>query len=86
MLWNKKCSIFCLCISIWGTIQLLVMGVCLSLNALAFVDHLKLDETYDSVEDFRSDSDSVYQEVAVRFYATAALYGVFAMVSLICIR
>ncbi|XP_034110658.1 ribonuclease kappa [Drosophila nasuta] len=83
---NKKCSIFCLFISIWGLIQLLVMGVCCSFNALAFVTHLPLAENYDNLQEFRSDSDRLYKDVALRFYATAALYGVFATLSLLCIR
>ncbi|KAH8300255.1 hypothetical protein KR044_012211 [Drosophila immigrans] len=83
---NIKFAIFCLIISIWGTIQLVVMGVCLSMNALAFVHSLPLDDSFDSLEEFRIESDRVYKEAALRFYVTAALYGVFAVMSLICIR
>ncbi|KAH8395371.1 hypothetical protein KR222_003021 [Zaprionus bogoriensis] len=83
---NKKCSIFCLFMSIWGTIQLLLMGLFCNLNSVAFVEFLPLKENYNSLQEFRDDADRIYWEVALRCYVTAILYGFFAVISLVCIR
>ncbi|XP_034475974.1 ribonuclease kappa [Drosophila innubila] len=83
---NKKCSLFCLFISVWGTIQLLLMGVFFSTHSLAFIPYIPVKDSYDSLDEFREDADVAFNEVAYRCYASAVLYGLFAILSLICIR
>ncbi|XP_017958695.1 ribonuclease kappa [Drosophila navojoa] len=84
MLCGKKCSLFCLFLSIWGTIQLLLMGMSYSLNSMGMFQTLPLKETYKSLQQFRTECDRLNRTLALRCYVSAILYALFAFCSYIC--
>lgn len=83
---NKKCSIFCLVISIWGIIQLILMGIFYNLNAVSFLDLVPLKTKYNSLDEFRNEADDLYKDLAVRCYVSAIVYGLFVVISLLCLQ
>ncbi|EDW01253.1 GH20554 [Drosophila grimshawi] len=82
---GKKCSLFCLVISIWATIQMLLMGIAYTTNSLTFIHSLPLAEHYGSLEEYRSEADRLYGMLALRCYVTAFLYGCIALISYVCL-
>ncbi|XP_023167250.2 ribonuclease kappa [Drosophila hydei] len=84
MICGKKCTLFCLLISIWGAIQLVLMGMSYSLNSLSLIDTLPLKEHYTSLKEFRTDADRLFGDLAIRCYIAAILYALFAIASYLC--
>ncbi|EDW73770.1 uncharacterized protein Dwil_GK19636 [Drosophila willistoni] len=86
MLCGKKTAIFFLLISIWGTIQLSLMGIFYAMKSVALIEDIPVDENYSSLEDFQKDSDEAFQAVAVRCFVTAVIYLCTAIICFICLR
>ncbi|BFG06494.1 ribonuclease kappa [Drosophila madeirensis] len=82
---GPKCSFFCLFISVWGVIQLTLMGIFFLTHSLTLVDDLPLTLLSHSLERFKFDADVAYFTVAIRCFATAFLYLCFGILSIYCI-
>lgn len=83
---NRKCSVFCLFMSIWGIIQCLLMGAFYQVKSLGLVEYLPLKDHYKTLDEFQQEADGLFQKAAIRCYVSGIVYGFFVVLCLVCIR
>ncbi|ODN02203.1 Ribonuclease kappa [Orchesella cincta] len=75
---GPKLSLCCLLLSIWGVIQLALMGVFFYIKSVALVEDLPLEEEYKPTEEdmknFYGDVDRAYSQNAFNCWIAACLY------------
>lgn len=62
------------------------MGIFYNMNAIAFLEFLPLKSNYNSLDEFRNEADVLYKGLAVRCFVSAIVYGLFVVISLVCIQ
>ena len=62
---GPKLSLCGVVLSIWGIIQLSIMGVFFYINSVALIEDINLEETYTSMDRLRTDMDKGYQQNAL---------------------
>lgn len=80
---TRKCSLFCLFMSSWGFLMLIVLGACFSVKSLVLIHDLPLGHSFSGPEDFKGNADVAYSVVALRCFVTAIVYLVFVVISAI---
>ncbi|KAH8290833.1 hypothetical protein KR054_006301 [Drosophila jambulina] len=78
---GRRCSLFCLFMSTWAFLMLIILGVCFSINSLVLVEDVPLHGSFSSPEHFKKRADEAYSLVALRCYVTAIVYLAFVVVS-----
>jgi len=78
---GPKLSLCGLIVSIWGIIQLLLMGVFYYIHSVALVEDLPLDEHYESPQDFYAAVDRAYSQNALNCWIAALMYVATLVVS-----
>ncbi|XP_058464099.1 ribonuclease kappa [Malaya genurostris] len=71
---GPKLSLCGLIISVWGIIQLLLMGFFYFINSVALIEDLPLKEHYDSPQDFYAAADRAYSQNAYNCWIAACIY------------
>ncbi|XP_077284384.1 ribonuclease kappa [Arctopsyche grandis] len=71
---GPKCSLCCLLLSIWGIIQLVLMGAFYYIRSVALLEDLPLEEHYESVSAFYTAADSAYEQNAYNCWIAACIY------------
>jgi len=71
---GPKLSLCGVVLSIWGIIQLSIMGVFFYINSVALIEDINLEESYSSMDRLRTDMDKGYQQNALNCWIAALLY------------
>jgi len=73
---GPKLSLCCLLLSVWGVVQLGLMGIFFYMKSVALVDDLLLGENYGpkDVDQFYADVDQAYSQNAFNCWIAACLY------------
>ncbi|XP_044778474.1 ribonuclease kappa isoform X2 [Drosophila simulans] len=59
---GPKLSLCGLIISVWGIVQLVLMGLFFYINSVALIEDLPLEEEYHSLEDFYAAANRAYNQ------------------------
>ncbi|PZC83174.1 ribonuclease kappa [Helicoverpa armigera] len=78
------CGICCSLISVWGIIQLTLMGIFYYVEAVTLLEDVEAEE-YDDYEDYIHKTEHNYAAVARNCWIAAAIYLVFLALSYTCI-
>ncbi|XP_037069885.1 ribonuclease kappa-B-like [Pollicipes pollicipes] len=78
---GPKLSLCGLIVSVWGIIQLSIMGGLFMWNSVGLIEDLGLEEHYDTAEELYSDADKAYKNIAYNCWIAAAIYLVTMVVS-----
>ena len=71
---RPKLSLCGVVLSIWGIIQLSIMGVFFYINSVALIEDINLEERYESMDRLRTDMDKGYHQNAINCWIAALLY------------
>ncbi|KAH8309596.1 hypothetical protein KR059_012108 [Drosophila kikkawai] len=82
----RRCSQFCLFMSTWAVLMLIILGACFSIHSLVLVGDLPLSGQFGSPDEFKESADEAYSKVAMRCYVTGIVYLVFLVISAIVIH
>ncbi|XP_070566320.1 ribonuclease kappa-B-like [Ptychodera flava] len=75
---GPKASVCCLITSVWGVVMLIVMGICLRFNALAFIEDLTLPPP----ENYNPETlHEVYVQASTNCFIAAGIYVLFLLLS-----
>ncbi|XP_071955674.1 ribonuclease kappa-B-like [Antedon mediterranea] len=70
---GPKLSTCCLILSVWGVVMLLLLGIFFEMNAVTFIEDVKVD--LNDTEDLTKEKlEEAYHKVAVNCFIAAALY------------
>ena len=72
---GPKLSLCGVVLSIWGIIQLSIMGVFFYINSVALIEDINLEESYESMDRLRTDMDKGYQQNALNCWIAGNHYG-----------
>jgi len=79
---GPKFSICCTMISVWGVIQLLLMGIFFSIKSPAFIEDLSIPEdAHHDPTEFIDALDKSYAQIALNCYIAAGMYAATLVVS-----
>ncbi|EDS25706.1 salivary secreted ribonuclease [Culex quinquefasciatus] len=78
---GPKLSLCGLIISVWGIIQLLLMGVFYYIHSVALIEDLPLEAHYPTPADFYAAADRAYSQNAYNCWIAACIYVVTLVVS-----
>ncbi|KAK4312290.1 hypothetical protein Pmani_016271 [Petrolisthes manimaculis] len=79
---GPKCSLCCALTSVWGIVQLTLMGIFFWIRSPAFLEDLVIPEhAHDSAEGYLTAMDDSFHTIAINCGVAAALYGVTLVVS-----
>ena len=78
---GPKLSLCGLILSVWGIIQLTLMGVFYYIRSVALLEDLPLEENPPSIEHFISEVERGYNQNAMNCWIAALLYVVTLVVS-----
>lgn len=78
---GPKLALCGLLISVWGIIQLALMGVFFYIHSVALVEDLLLDDHYDNAEDFYKAADEAYSKNAKNCWIATGLYVITLLFS-----
>ncbi|XP_065569762.1 ribonuclease kappa-B-like [Artemia franciscana] len=73
---GPKLSLFGLIVSVWGIIQLSLMGMFFYTHSVAFAEDLGLEHPYDDYEKFQTDADAKFLQNALNCWIAACIYVV----------
>ncbi|XP_022650025.1 ribonuclease kappa-like [Varroa jacobsoni] len=76
---GKKCAVFCSVLSAWGVIMLVLLGIFLHTNSVAFAEDLEVHAT--SKPDFLAEINRKYKAAAQNCWIAACLYVVTLVIS-----
>ncbi|XP_028043117.1 ribonuclease kappa-like [Bombyx mandarina] len=85
MVFSYNCANCCMIISVWGTIQLIIMGTLYKKEMLTLLDDVEAEE-YRNYEDFIKKTHENYQKVARNCWIAASIYFVVFIISYICVK
>lgn len=72
---GPKLSLCCMLISIWGVIQLTIMGVLYYVHSVGLFDDLGLEgEEFDDIKEFYTRVDNEYEHAAYNCWIAACLH------------
>ena len=72
---GPKLSLCGVVLSIWGIIQLSIMGVFFYINSVALIEDINLEESYESMDRLRTDMDKGYQQNALNCWIAGNHHG-----------
>ncbi|OXA55261.1 Ribonuclease kappa-B [Folsomia candida] len=80
---GPKLSLCCLLLSVWGVIQLSLMGVFFYMRSVALFEDLQVGEEYgpNDLVEFFTDVDQAYTQGAYNSWIAACLYVITFLVS-----
>ncbi|XP_044252533.1 ribonuclease kappa-B-like [Tribolium madens] len=79
---GTKLSLCCAVLSVWGIVQLGLMGVFFYIHSLAFVEDLPVGfGEKDTIEGFYDKVDTAYTQVAYNVWIAAGLYAIVLAIS-----
>ncbi|XP_022815609.1 ribonuclease kappa-like [Spodoptera litura] len=78
---GPKLSLCGLVLSVWGIIQLTLMGVFYYIRAVALLEDLPLEEHHHSMESFITNVETGYTQNAYNCWIAALLYVITLVVS-----
>jgi len=78
---GPKLSLCGVVLSVWGIIQLSLMGVFFYINSVALIEDINLKEQYTDLKELRKEIDAGYQQNAFNCWIAALLYLVTLCVS-----
>ncbi|CAG9799178.1 unnamed protein product [Chironomus riparius] len=78
---GPKLSLCGLIISVWGIIQLLLMGVFYYIHSVALIEDLPIEEHYKTPSEFYAAADRAYSQNAMNCWIAALIYVVTLAVS-----
>ncbi|XP_043237358.1 ribonuclease kappa-B-like isoform X1 [Amphibalanus amphitrite] len=79
---GPKCSLCGLIVSVWGIIQLSIMGGLFMWNSIGLIEDLGLEEHYDTTEELYKAADDAYSSIAYNCWIAAAIYLVTLVISM----
>jgi len=79
---GPKLSLCGVIISVWGIIQLSIMGGLFMWKSVGMIEDLGLEEHYATPEELYSAADSAYTNIAYNCWIAAAIYLVTAVISI----
>ncbi|XP_044735394.1 ribonuclease kappa-like [Chrysoperla carnea] len=71
---GPKLSLCGLLISIWGVIQLVLMGLFYYVKSVALIEDLGIEEKFENINDFYAEADKRYTQSAYNCWIAACLY------------
>lgn len=71
---GPKLSLCTLLISIWGIIQLSIMGLLYYVNSVALIEDIGLKEHFSSAKEFYDEADKAYSQTAYNCWIAACIY------------
>ncbi|XP_055309731.1 ribonuclease kappa [Sitodiplosis mosellana] len=78
---GPKLSLCGLILSVWGIIQLTLMGIFYYVHSVALIEDLPLKHTYERPSDFYTDADKAYSQNALNCWIAACIYVLTLVVS-----
>ncbi|RZC37047.1 hypothetical protein BDFB_011545 [Asbolus verrucosus] len=78
---GPKLSLCCLILSVWGVIQLSLMGLFFHVHAVALAEDIVVDANVTDVEKFYEEVDEGYTRGAQNCWLAAAMYAITLLVS-----
>ncbi|XP_055838297.1 ribonuclease kappa [Episyrphus balteatus] len=78
---GPKLSLCGLIISVWGIIQLTLMGLFFYIHSVALIEDLPLEEKYDNIDDFYSAANAAYNQNAYNCWIAACIYVLTLLLS-----
>uniref|UniRef100_T1D5L0 Putative salivary secreted ribonuclease n=1 Tax=Psorophora albipes TaxID=869069 RepID=T1D5L0_9DIPT len=78
---GPKLSLCGLIISVWGIIQLLLMGVFYYIHSVALIEDLPLEEHYATPKEFYAAADRAYSQNAYNCWIAACIYVLTLVIS-----
>ncbi|GAB6019602.1 hypothetical protein CHUAL_001167 [Chamberlinius hualienensis] len=79
---GPKCSLCCTIVSIWGIIQLSIMGGFFYTHSVALSEDLGLDANMTDMNAFYAAVDTAYENQAYKCWVAVAVYIVTLLLSL----
>ncbi|KAJ6641192.1 Ribonuclease kappa [Pseudolycoriella hygida] len=79
---GPKLSLCGLIISVWGIIQLTLMGVFYYIHSVALIEDLPLEEHYSDPAEFYAAADMAYSQNAYNCWIAACIYIVTLVLSI----
>jgi len=84
-IFSRNLSVCCACLSVWGIIQLVVMGVLFTNKAVAFSEDLGIEIEHNeprNFEEFYGDVNRKYNYSANNCWVAAGIYALVFLLSL----
>ncbi|KAG4067516.1 hypothetical protein HA402_005288 [Bradysia odoriphaga] len=78
---GPKLSLCGLIISVWGIIQLTLMGVFYYIHSVALIEDLPLEEHYSDPNKFYAAADAAYSQNAYNCWIAACIYVLTLLLS-----
>ncbi|XP_014095735.1 ribonuclease kappa-B [Bactrocera oleae] len=78
---GPKLSLCGLIISVWGIIQLVLMGVFFFIHSVALIEDLPIAEDFTSVEEFYNAANRAYNQNAYNCWIAACIYVLTLLLS-----
>ncbi|XP_055920007.1 ribonuclease kappa [Eupeodes corollae] len=78
---GPKLSLCGLIISVWGIIQLTLMGLFFYIHSVALIEDLPLAENYETIGDFYSAANAAYNQNAYNCWIAACIYVLTLLLS-----
>ncbi|EDW01432.1 ribonuclease kappa [Drosophila grimshawi] len=78
---GPKCSLCGLIISVWGIVQLVLMGLFFYIHSVALIEDLPLEEKYSSLEEFYTAANNAYTQNAYNCWIAACIYVLTLLLS-----
>ncbi|KAG6451194.1 hypothetical protein O3G_MSEX006973 [Manduca sexta] len=79
------CAIYCMLLSIWAVIQLVLMGIFYKMETLVLIEDVEPEE-YTDYDDFIAKTKANYSIVAINCWIAAVIYLIFIGISYLGIK
>ncbi|EDW09727.1 hypothetical protein AWZ03_008853 [Drosophila navojoa] len=78
---GPKCSLCGLIISVWGIVQLVLMGLFFYIHSVALIEDLPLAEEYKTLDEFYTAANAAYNQNAYNCWIAACIYVLTLLLS-----
>jgi ribonuclease kappa len=80
---GPKLSMCGLLLSVWGIVQLVIMGICMHVRSVAFIEDLgfEFNQTHNDEETLKLEMESAFEKGATNCWVAALLYLVLLLIS-----
>ncbi|KAL7735142.1 hypothetical protein ACLKA6_008404 [Drosophila palustris] len=78
---GPKCSLCGLIISVWGIVQLVLMGLFFYIHSVALIEDLPLLEEYENLDAFYTAANAAYTQNAYNCWIAACIYVLTLLLS-----
>ncbi|XP_013162715.1 PREDICTED: ribonuclease kappa-like [Papilio xuthus] len=83
MLYN--CGLCCMLISVWGVVQLILMGILYKIECITLLEDVEAEE-YVDYDDFIKKTQENYSMVGLNCLIAAGIYVVMILLSWLCMH